>query len=74
MNAMQMPTAWNWFTGYFDRTVTFCQSCNRKHPENIRRLLNASRVKPEEGVPRTSAHAAIRFIFGATPPAAAIAK
>lgn len=61
MHRMEAPSRWEWFTGHFDRTVTFCPSCRAKHQQNIYRLLQAA-YGPAES--RLSADAAIRFIWG----------
>jgi len=55
---------WEWFTGFFDRTVHICSACAAKHRANVDRLLAASRVQPEAGIKRTSADRAVAFIVG----------
>jgi hypothetical protein len=47
--------SWEWFTGYFDRTVAFCPRCAAKHRPLVERLIEASRIPPFGGERHTSA-------------------
>ncbi|WP_151072208.1 hypothetical protein [Cupriavidus oxalaticus] len=60
---------WEWFTGYFDRTMHFCPSCKTRNPHLVRRLLNESRITPEDGARKKSATGAIDAAMSDAPAA-----
>lgn len=55
-----IPKGWDWFTGYFDRTVYVCPVCQKEHWRAVTWLYKKALFAPDAPEQNTSLDAALK--------------